>query len=153
MWNIKLLTNASRQDVEQLLQIEEACFSTPMTEGQITGLLQQNTTRYYVAGEPEEEKILGSVWLQSVVDEGYIGNVAVRPGHRRKGMAKALLCAVEADARRDGLCFLTLEVRQSNTPAIALYAGQGYERVGIRPNYYKAPKEDAVLMTKRLEVL
>ena len=153
MWNIKLLTNASRQDVDQLLQIEEACFSPPMTGGQITGLLQQNTTRYYVAGEPEEEKILGSVWLQSVVDEGYIGNVAVRPEHRRKGIAKALLCAVEADARRDGLCFLTLEVRQSNTPAIALYAGQGYERVGIRPNYYKAPKEDAVLMTKRLEVL
>ena len=43
---------------------------------------------------------------------------------------------------------MTLEVRESNAPAIALYEKHGYGRVGVRPAYYRGPKEDAVLMTK-----
>ena len=85
-----------------------------------------------------------------VLDEGYIDNVAVRPDCRRQGIASALLGAFERFAQAH-LAFLTLEVRASNTPAIALYEAHGFVREGVRKNYYTNPREDAVIMTRRFE--
>jgi ribosomal-protein-alanine N-acetyltransferase len=82
-----------------------------------------------------------------VLDEGYITNVAVSPLHRRKGIAAKLLAELRAQAEEKELSFITLEVRASNVPAIALYEGAGYVPVGTRRNFYSAPKEDALLMT------
>ena len=92
----------------------------------------------------------GYVGLLAVVDEGYITNVAVRPDCRRQGVASSLLQALEARGRARNLTFLTLEVRQSNAPARALYEMQGYVQAGMRRNYYENPREDAVIMTKTL---
>ena len=83
-----------------------------------------------------------------MLDEGYIGNVAVRPAFRRRGVADALLDALDTRASERGLAFLTLEVRAGDEPAIALYRKHGYLRVGLRPGYYADPREDAILMTK-----
>ena len=85
------------------------------------------------------------------MDEGYIGNVAVRPAYRRRGIADALLQGLEKLGRERELSFLTLEVRAGNAPAIALYEKNGYARVGRRPGYYDHPKEDAILMTYDIE--
>ena len=82
-----------------------------------------------------------------MLDEGYISNVAVHPDARRQGIGDALIDALAAKAAELELAFLTLEVRESNAPAIALYAKHGFHPVGKRKNYYDAPKEDAVLMT------
>ena len=82
-----------------------------------------------------------------MLDEGYIDNIAVEPDARRHGVASALLdvfCRFGAA----NLAFLTLEVRASNTPAIGLYEKHGFRRVGVRPNYYQSPKEDAIIMTR-----
>ena len=84
---------------------------------------------------------------QILLDEGYISNVAVHPDARRQGIGDALIDALAAKAAELELAFLTLEVRESNAPAIALYAKHGFHPVGKRKNYYDAPKEDAVLMT------
>lgn len=46
---------------------------------------------------------------------------------------------------------LTLEVRDSNLPAIALYASLGFEQIGLRKNYYQHPKEDARILRKELK--
>ena len=134
-----------------LAVIEQACFSHPMTETQIASLMKQETSSFFVVCEENQGIMVGSAWTQTVLDEGYIGNVGVLPEYRRQGIADALLDALENDAQERGLAFLTLEVRVSNMPAITLYEKHGYRRAGLRPSYYSDPKEDAILMTKEFE--
>ena len=79
-------------------------------------------------------------------------NVAVHPDFRRKGIAEALIEElVETLKRKDSHC-LTLEVRASNGPAIALYEKLGFAQVGRRKNYYRNPKEDALILRKEWQI-
>ena len=142
-YKIEVIT--SEAEAGQLAAIEQECFAQPLEEKQIISLLADGRTVFLAAREGEI--LTGSVWVQTVLDEGYIGNVAVRPAFRRRGLADALLQALQALGREKELAFLTLEVRAGNTPAIALYEKNGYVRVGRRPGYYDHPKEDAILMT------
>ena len=139
----------SEADVEQLTDIEKECFAHPLGEEQIRSLLRNKNTVFLAFRE--KALLTGSVWVQVVLDEGYIGNVAVRPAYRRRGIAGALLQALETLGREKALSFLTLEVRAGNAPAIALYEKNGYACVGRRPDYYDHPREDAILMTKYLK--
>ena len=91
------------------------------------------------------------VQMQAVLDEGYITNVAVRPDCRKQGVAGKLLQVFLDFAQANRLAFLTLEVRASNYPAIALYGSRGFRGVGRRKNYYEHPREDAIIMTKEFE--
>ena len=143
--NYKIEVIASEADAGQLAEIEQECFTHPLEEPQIRSLLGDEKNVFLAAREGE--LLTGSVWVQTVLDEGYIGNVAVRPAFRRRGLADALLQALHALGREKELSFLTLEVRAGNAPAIALYEKNGYVRVGRRPGYYDHPKEDAILMT------
>ena len=74
-------------------------------------------------------------------------NVAVSPDFRRKGIGRQLIQALTERAQQAQLAFVTLEVRASNAPAIALYTAAGYGLVGRRKNFYRDPTEDAILMT------
>ena len=149
MMNCKIEVVTSEADAGQLTEIEQECFAHPLEEKQIRSLLHDGRTVFLACREGEI--LTGSVWVQTVLDEGYIGNVAVRPAYRRRGIADALLHALERLGRERGLSFLTLEVRAGNAPAIALYEKNGYARVGRRPGYYDHPKEDAILMTYDIE--
>ena len=135
-----------RSHIPQILALEQECFSTPWTETMLTDALFDPQASFIVA-EDEEGNVLGYAGLHVVVDEGYIDNVAVEPDARRHGVASALL---DVYCRFGGanLAFLTLEVRASNAPAIALYEKHGFRRVGLRPGYYQHPREDAVIMTR-----
>ena len=135
--------------VDQLAEIETESFAHPLERKQIETLLADQNTHFLAARTGET--LTGSVWLQTVLDEGYIGNVAVRPTYRRKGIADALLEHLDLLAQEKQLSFLTLEVRDSNLPAVSLYEKHGYTRVGVRPAYYRDPREDAILMTKYLK--
>ncbi len=95
-----------------------------------------------------EGQLAGYAGVQCAGGAGYIGNVAVDPDFRRMGAGKSLLAAIDALAAERSLEEVTLEVRQSNAAAIALYEGAGYCRVGLRNGYYDDPREAAVLMTK-----
>jgi ribosomal-protein-alanine N-acetyltransferase len=141
--------NCNLKDAPALTVIEEACFSRPLNEHQISSLLESENTVFL--GAREGERLVGSVWVQTVLDEGYIGNVAVLPAFRRRGIADALLRGLDDLAKERGLRFLTLEVRAGNQAARCLYEKNGYLPAGFRPGYYSAPKEDAVLMTKEFE--
>ena len=92
--------------------------------------------------------MLGYIGSQSVLDEADMMNIAVREGARRQGIAKKLILALCARLREKGVRSLTLEVRDSNAPAIALYEGLGFLQAGRRPNYYFHPKEDARILRK-----
>ncbi len=146
---IEHVTICTAEDLPALAVIEDACFSRPLTEGQLRSLVVSGNTVFL--GAREGGRLVGSVWVQTVLDEGYIGNVAVMPAFRRRGIADALLQALDGLAKERGLRFLTLEVRAGNLPARCLYEKNGYLPAGFRPGYYSGPKEDAVLMTKEYE--
>ena len=137
------------EHLSQAAEIERLCFSDPWSEKMLAEHLA-NPCSLTLAAVDGVGRLLGYVGLLAVVDEGYITNVAVRPDCRRQGVASSLLQALEARGRARNLTFLTLEVRQSNAPARALYEKLGYVQAGMRRNYYENPREDAVIMTKTL---
>ena len=139
----------AHEHLGQAAEIERLCFSDPWSEKMLAEHLA-NPCSLTLAAVGDTGRLLGYVGLLAVVDEGYITNVAVRPNCRRQGVASSLLQALEARGRARNLTFLTLEVRQSNAPARALYEKLGYVQAGLRRNYYENPREDAIIMTKTL---
>lgn len=135
-----------RSHIEQIAALERECFSTPWSEAMLTEVLFDSQASFIVA-EAEEGGVLGYAGLQVVLDEGYIDNIAVEPNARRHGVADELL-DVFCRFGEANLAFLTLEVRASNAPAIALYRKHGFEEAGRRKNYYTKPAEDAIIMTR-----
>ena len=138
-----------RSHIEQIARLEQACFSSPWTENMLADALFDTQASFIVA-EDEEGNVLGYAGLHVIVDEGYIDNVAVEPDARRHGVASALL-DVFCRFGQAHLSFLTLEVRASNAPAIALYRKHGFQEAGRRKNYYQQPREDAIIMTREFE--
>ncbi len=142
------ITDVEESMLPRIAELERQCFSLPWTVGALRSQLTPG--HIFLAAVESEGRaplLLGYVGLMHVLDEGYINNVAVDPSFRRRGIAGALLDALEARCRALSLAFATLEVRAGNTPAIALYQKHGYRAVGKRKNYYEKPVEDAVIMT------
>ena len=139
----------AHEHLGQAAEIERLCFSDPCSEKMLAEHLA-NPCSLTLAAVGDTGRLLGYVGLLAVVDEGYITNVAVRPDCRCQGVASSLLQALEARGSARNLTFLTLEVRQSNAPARALYDKLGYLQAGLRRNYYENPREDAIIMTKTL---
>ena len=133
------------EHIPQIAALERACFSHPWSEAMLQNELW-NDSAVIIVAEGQDGTVLGYAGLQTVLDEGYINNVAVAEAYRRQGVADEIIAAFVRFGQAK-LAFLTLEVRVSNTPAIALYAKHGFAEVGRRKNYYDDPKEDAVLMT------
>lgn len=142
--NYKLVP-MTMEHIPQIAALERVCFSRPWSEESLQGELW-NDSAVIIVAEGEDGTVLGYAGLQTVLDEGYINNVAVSKDYRRQGIADELIAAFVRFGQAK-LAFLTLEVRASNVPAIALYAKHGFVEVGRRKNYYDAPKEDALLMT------
>ena len=144
------IEDVQEQQLEQIEQIEKACFSLPWTIDQLRGQLK-DTQHEFIAALDERGRILGYVGMMYVLDEGYISNVAVAPEHRRLGIADALISKLMERSACLELSFVTLEVRCSNSAAMALYKKHGFIPVGRRKNYYDFPREDAILMTHFLK--
>ena len=132
--------------LDQVEAIERTCFSDAWSRRLLEDMLTLPGA-IALAAVDGEGAVLGYVSAQTVLDEGYVNNVAVQPQSRRQGVASALLEELRRLAAERELAFLTLEVRASNRSAQALYAGQGYREAGCRPGYYQHPREDAILMT------
>lgn len=136
-----------RSTVPDVAAIERECFSQPWSEDMLAEELYNDNASFIVA-EADDGTVLGYAGLTVVLDEGYINNVAVRSQYRRMGVADALLGTFIHFAE-EHLAFLTLEVRASNDKAISLYTKNGFVQEGRRKDYYKDPKEDAIIMTRR----
>ena len=132
--------------VAQVAELEKICFSNPWSENSVASELKNPLSCWLVA--EEDSAVAGYIGSQTVVDESDMMNVAVHPDHRRKGIAAALVNElVEALKKRESRC-LTLEVRASNEPARALYEKLGFVQLGLRKNYYRNPREDALILRK-----
>jgi ribosomal-protein-alanine N-acetyltransferase len=134
-------------DIPAVAALERACFSQPWSERVLEGEMKNPNSIFFVA---EETELVGYIGMQHILDEGYLANVAVDSAYRRSGVGTALLQRLLAFAQQEKLAFITLEVRQSNQPAIRFYQKYGFEVVGRRRNFYESPTEDALLMTKFL---
>ena len=136
--------------VSQVAELEKICFSDPWSEKSVASELTNPLSLWLVA--VEDDRVTGYVGSQSVMGESDMMNVAVHPDFRRKGVAeKLVLELVAALAKKDNHC-LTLEVRASNAPAISLYEKLGFAQIGLRKNYYRNPKEDALILRKEWDV-
>ncbi len=124
-----------------LAALEACCFADPWSETALREELTNPHARFAVA--LCDGTVAGYLGCHHIADEGFIANIAVFPEQRRKGVAKALV--EHAITQAAALFRLTLEVRASNAPAIALYRSLGFVEDGVRPRFYTHPTEDAVL--------
>jgi tRNA threonylcarbamoyl adenosine modification protein YeaZ/ribosomal-protein-alanine acetyltransferase len=131
-------------DVPAVAAIEREVFSDPWPESFFHGELSQAMVVARIA--EREGRIAGYsvAWLGAGV--GHLGNLAVVPSQRRRGVARALLLDLLDRAREQGIESLTLEVRVSNLPAQALYRAHGFRLAGLRRAYYGDTREDALVM-------
>ena len=136
--------------VSQIAKLETVCFSDPWSEISIASELKNPLSLWLVA--MDGATIAGYVGSQAVMGEADMMNVAVAPDYRRKGIAENLINRlVDALAEGDNHS-LSLEVRESNQPAIALYQKLGFTQVGFRPGYYRNPREGALILRKEWHV-
>ena len=118
-----IIVPMDRGHIPQIAALERECFSTPWSENMLSDALFDPKASFIVA---EDEAA------------------------RRHGVGDALL-DVFCRFGQAHLSFLTLEVRASNAPAIALYRKHGFQEAGRRKNYYQQPREDAIIMTREFE--
>lgn len=141
--NMKIV-DASLSHVAEIAGLERTCFSAPWSEKAITETMQGDSV--FLVAE-EDGKVVGYIGSYHCHPEGYVTNVAVAPEMRRRGIGRALVEELIARGKGLSLSFWTLEVRESNEGAIALYSSIGFKKVGKRPRFYSNPEEAALLMT------
>ena len=132
--------------VRAVSELERLCFSEPWSENALLSECENDSALFFVA--EENKNVAGYIGMHKVLDECYIANIAVFPEYRRRGIGDKLLSFAEGRARESGCSFISLEVRVSNSGAIALYEKHGYEIQGQRKGFYRNPTEDALIMTK-----
>ena len=129
----------------RVLELEKLCFSLPWSRDAFLPELTDPACCWLAVLTNGE--VAGYAGMRTVLDEGYISNIAVSPALRKQGFGMALVQALKREGAIRGLSFLTLEVRVGNAEARRLYERAGFREVGLRPGYYEKPREDALLMT------
>jgi ribosomal-protein-alanine N-acetyltransferase len=136
-------------DLDQVVAIERLSFTMPWSRAAFLYEMEQNqVARCYVMRDGG--RVLGYICLWEVADEMHITNIAVHPEERRRGIGRAMLGQVLAEARQRALRLVVLEVRPSNVEARALYESFGFRVVGRRRGYYYDTGEDALVMQAAL---
>jgi ribosomal-protein-alanine N-acetyltransferase len=140
-----VIRRARKKDIASVTRLDRLCFSLPWSEQTFSQEITGNEFAFYIVAE-SDGYIVGYAGLWRILEEGHITNIAVHPDYRRKGLGKRLLTELMARTSRQGIARFTLEVRRSNSSAIALYLGMGFLIMGVRPGYYDDNGEDALIM-------
>ena len=138
------------EDLNGCAALEKLCFAAPWSADSLELLTREGIGVGYVCSQKippaETPTVVAYGGMVIAVDEGQITNIAVHPDHRGQGYGLAVTQALIKHAKASRLATITLEVRASNTPAIALYRKLGFAEVGRRKNFYTRPTEDALIM-------
>ncbi len=139
------IRRATIMDLDSIIAVEKESFSTPWPRQAFVDELDRNIISYYIVMEQGSE-VVGYMGMWIIVDEAHITNIAVHPKARRQQIAELAVRQMMLLAKERGALRMTLEVRKSNTAAIALYEKLNFVRSGLRRNYYTDPREDAIIM-------
>lgn len=142
-----IITKMNKDHVLQIAELEKICFSDPWSVNSIASELDNRLSLWLVA--LEDDKVIGYVGSQTVLGETDMMNIATHPDYRKRGIATALITGLMEALEASGSHSLMLEVRASNEPAVSVYRNLGFEEVGRRKNYYRNPKEDALIMRRK----
>ena len=143
-----IIRKAAAEDVPAIAEIEKASIPQPWSEAAFADALTQENAVMLVA--EADGGIAGFITGVFLFDNADIYSVATAEKYRKKGIGEKLLQAF-FDTLPNEVETVGLEVRESNLAAISLYEKHGFERVGLRKNFYEQPRENAVLYTKQLQ--
>jgi ribosomal-protein-alanine N-acetyltransferase len=137
------------EDLDRVTAIDQASFTVPWSRRQFENqLLETHYARMWVAVDEEQEDLAaGAVVTWLVAEQLHIATLSVHPDYRRQGIGRQLLRTALLDGLARGAELATLEVRESNLAAQALYRGFHFEVAGRRRRYYLDNQEDALIMT------
>ncbi len=142
------IREAEPADLKEIYSIEKRSFSDPWTPSQILFEIVYRYSKGFVI--EIEGRVVAFIFAMIVSDEAHIGDFAVDPDFRRRGLGEKLLRYFLDFAKERGVKRVVLEVRKSNLPARGLYEKCGFREVGVRKRYYKNG-EDAIVMERVLE--
>ena len=137
------------EDIDQVLEIEHASFTTPWSREAFYNEVNMNKFAIYIVLEIDK-KVVGYCGVWIVVDEAHVTNIAILPDYRGKKLGDALMQNLFEVAKTMGAKSMTLEVRVTNYIAQSLYRKFGFQNGGLRKNYYTDNHEDALVMWVRL---
>lgn len=138
---------AERCYISQIAEIEGQAFADPWSEKSLESALSEENAIFLA--DVNDGEVRGYIIGSCDGFSGYIARIAVSAAHRKKGIGTQLLSAF-VKALPETAEDISLEVRASNSPAIALYGSFGFERAGVRRNMYSSPKEDGIVMIKKV---
>lgn len=153
-------------DLDEVLKIESVSHIHPWTKGNFSDSLAAGHWAYCIRPQ-SGQMVKGSyldpaiLWAYCIlfpaVDELHLLNITVSPHLRKLGLGKRMMAAIEGVAAQQKMPRIILEVRPSNSPALALYQKLGYEQIGVRKNYYPASpetglREDALVLAKSIKL-
>jgi len=136
-------------DIENVVEVENDCFSVPWSRDSFIREITENHLAIYLVAKVEE-KAVGYIGVWKIMNEGHITNVAVHSSFRRQGIGERLISELLSLCEKHEMDCFTLEVRETNEPAQALYRKFGFKEIGRRKGYYQDNGEDAVIMWKYL---
>ncbi len=136
----------SFSDLPAILKIENASYSTPWREATFEGLMRRHDTD--IIGMTVMGRLVGYAICWTVGEQAELGNLAVIPSERGKGIGTRLIAAATERVHERGARVCFLEVRVSNEIARGLYERAGFRAIGRRRDYYAKPREDAIVMRR-----
>ncbi len=137
-------------DLPQVLELDQACFGGLWSkDGYLREMASPNSTLLILPLPNDGDRLMGLGCLWSIVEEAHVTIMAVHPDFQGQGLGQLILLGLLQDAWRRGLERATLEVRESNIAAIALYKKFGFQTAGRRKGYYQATGEDALIMWRK----
>ncbi len=142
-----LVRPMTRDDLERVVAIERETFTMPWSEGTFSDLLERRDAACIVAALAGAGPVGYAIYWWAA-DEAELGDLAVWEPYRGTGLGSILVAEVLAGAARLGVERIFLEVRESNRPARSLYRRSGFREAGRRPDYYRDPREDAIVMVR-----
>jgi ribosomal-protein-alanine N-acetyltransferase len=135
-----------KSDISEIVKIEALSYGEHhWSKESFHNELSNDLARYYCFVN-EEDKVLGYIGCWHIFEEAHITTLSVHPDYRNQKIAQKLICKMLDDCYKNKIKYITLEVRESNIPAIALYEKNGFKSIGTRKGYYQDNNEDALIM-------